>query len=1650
MGGEVTLHLAGAEYVQVEANGLQEAIAAAPAPGRPRPGMPWRTFRYGDGAVSMILSGRGAAADRATEAVADQARLTSYVREDGGVRCYFTFRVSNWSQRTLPLRLPAGARPLAVRIDGLVLPLDAAPVPSESGVLDLGVPRPANGTAGEAVHRFEVVYDSGAPAPRAVPWMTVAAPTPGLPVPALTFRRTWRLPPGFEPVPDGRQRRVPGAGSAIDEILPRPLTEQFLLTSKLPELVTAHPPASDQVEGLAAAAAGLRPKSGGRVVRLREMVSDLARSYLAGRLVVDCDALREAGINDETLVAIEPSDGANENLPPWEAIGLRTTAVASATLLTTAGRVHQWGLAPAPSDLVAKSVGLALENGHDESGRYRTASDWIRHSADRSREGLPVLAVPDPGSAFETWTEWEPVAGLSDDSTLVAVPQQRVTAGALVLAAGLVASLWLVRRRAALLSAWLTLSGFAVLWLPTALRPLAWLPLLAGTAAALVLAAIAARRSRRAQEALREARVAGSAALLLTLVAFGRSTGIAETQSAVTVYVVPDQGGVSEAVLAPADFLDRLDALASSTTSSVTPVVLSATYEGKVVQGIAEFDAVYEAYSPGATAALSLPLDAVTLDGDVVIDGARTLPVAAAPPGVGFSVLLREAGRHRIQVRFRVPVTDFGDSRSLHFAVPRTVQDRVRLALPAGSTAAEIGERLGSGRMTSDQGAPVLEADLGHVSSPLHFRWTQDGRPASTAVREAYLWDFQPGACTLTGVLNYRVSSGTLASVSIEIPAGLDVQAVDVRRVGPGEPLRLRDWSWTSTAPARVMEADITPPGAGEFQVGLTLVPSSPLTQEVTLPLPVPHGVAAGDRGHLAYRAKGVAVAALSTRWLTGGPPEAFAPFWPEASRPDLHSVNRAGSVYTATFRRESGQSPLLRLRLAPAAHRLRLLQHESKVRIFAHHGELESALRIATPDGAPAVINCVLHPGAMTVWNVRGDRVRRWSQAGDRLSVWLQGDGDGDAREPVALEILAWLALDEAGERLAVPSVRVEGAEAVERSVVRLLPEAGLTLIPGALEGLRSVAAAEPELDYVAERPDYSGDFEVRAGAAGTAVRTMTLVEARDGKLLFHSTTEFAVQRGDLRAVAVRLRNWEGEDVKLEVNGAVPLRQRERRRAANDRTWSLEFRPGTTGKLRLVLAGTLSLEEAAAGVPMPKVTIPGATEAENLVAVVGPDLAGESADGLAATEVSSAALNDWPAQAARLRMAGGQAWRVARDDWSLRLRPRGGAEAGPARIVLADHTLVVADGQHWLHEVIYWVRHGANSDLNIVLPKPGTVVAVAVDGVDVAPLQPEQRRLWLPLPGRAGIRAVRVRWSYDPSGEPLAHPLLQTPIVEASIGGPSIWTIFQPPGFEAVSGNLPAPRPGRARAAAAALYRAVAQLRVSAALAEVREGVASSLAAAQQRFYASCRQVEEALSLSDGDGGVSGPNGESLADWRAALLEQDRELAKQHHFEDTRAEAERRADSVTASRTIPDEPEPAGLAGLGQARIRGPLPDYGTPCYLTSNDAMMLPALTLRPIAERRTRESLAASAALLGVLIVAGVIALLPGLRLRLRPFWPELLLLIGFLAWVWSGLTPVAVLFLAWWLACRTLEAAALVSHLFRKRSPAATLAVPPSGT
>src|SRR5262249_35167925 len=138
--GEVTLHLAGADLVQVDATGLREATPA-PAGRRSRSAVAWRTFRYDQPGASLTLRGQGRAPGPSPEAGGDPAAPATYAGRDGVLRHHFRFQLINWPRTTLPVFLPGGAKLLAARVDGLWLPrLPAGEEDGGSVAVELPVP----------------------------------------------------------------------------------------------------------------------------------------------------------------------------------------------------------------------------------------------------------------------------------------------------------------------------------------------------------------------------------------------------------------------------------------------------------------------------------------------------------------------------------------------------------------------------------------------------------------------------------------------------------------------------------------------------------------------------------------------------------------------------------------------------------------------------------------------------------------------------------------------------------------------------------------------------------------------------------------------------------------------------------------------------------------------------------------------------------------------------------------------------------------------------------------------------------------------------------------------------------------------------------------------------------------------------------------------------------------------------------------------------------------------------------------------------------------------------------------------------------------------------------------------------------------------
>jgi hypothetical protein len=1668
MEGEVTLHLAGGELVQVHTVGLTEA--ASP---NVKSAAPWRTFRYGQANVALSLSGQTRAADRAAVAVIDRALLVTYA--DGrNLQHHFSFQVANWSSHTLPVRLPPGSRPLAVQVDGHWLPrlVPAAPTASEDEADELALPVPGGEQTQPtgSIHRYEIVYARTVPV--WLPWQTLEAPAPVLPVSPLAFRRIWRLPPNLTPLDDKRCRVVPGT---LDDADPPPLPGRVSGLFHLPGIGRAIEPLLNDTrtgarESLASAVEKLRGSRANEEAALRDVVSDLAFTYFKDRypLVIDTVALGDAGITVDTRLRIKPPS-IEDSTPPWEECGLVAVPARSAVLLTTAtGRGA--ALREPLSDSLEQALAAASAEAQDPSGRFQSALTWLRPSSSAATTLPPNL--PGLGSDRGDWGEWEPVAGLVGDR-LIVVRRGLVTGIGYGLTVGLALFFWLIRRRRVrtrltLLILVMAVAGLGTLWLPSPLRDLAWYPLLGVGLGALLWYFKAAVRgtsgAKRSRLASRSSAAGAATAGIFLLGVLGWGGRAAPTEP-VTVYLVPGppEAPENQTVLVPADLLERLKALTRPSplvAGGPRAVLLDASYDGRLAENKeeAEFAAVFSVHCLSEEPSiLTIPLNGLHLSGEVWLDGAHADPLTLTAPQTGYALKVRGRGRHKVELRFRAPVVGTAEDRNVLFTVPSLLRSRLIWHAPAGGSDTQVLVKQGAQWVVRDGGGERLEADLGRLPPaeqgalprPVHLHWyqpAQPGRPPRVRYQAAYLWDLCAEAQSnleasyLTAWLRYQVIEGAVKTLQVDLPADLEVRSAAVRRTGtPSKPspawltyFRLRDWYVTAAGNKRTLHLEFPYSISGDFQLTLELVPRTPLPSAVTLALPSPRGERSPELHYLAYRTqRGLNAVRDTPQNITRIPEAEFAPDWLGVPRLDARSTG-------AAYKISPDQRPVLRLHLSRSPPTVQA-DLDVSVQAGAQMAEVQVDAVLEAPNGDLAAVEWDLGSPRLTIVTVTGQDVRTWKQSDRRVLVWLN-----QTTKKTRIRLSGWLPLERRGGKghLELPGPRLVHAPR-QHTKLRLAAAADLALTSVTPVNLQQVAPLPPvrpvddrERTFQTLREDANYSVRCEVQPAGNAVaRVLTLAEVNDRQLQFTTTVDYEIRHGELRDVSVRLKNWEHAD-KIELHAEREALRRGPGRTSGPLSWQITLQRGVTKHYRLTLRGNMPIAEAAVGVLMPEVTVQGVESAEYVLAVAGNELTGEARSGLLPKPAQTLAM--WPGAAERVERTHGQAWHVQGPEWQLRLLPHARAmESAPVRVFLLEQSAAVRDGRRWLHEARFWLRHEAHTDLNIDFPAPARVVAASVDGVEVTPLQPGSARLWLPLPGRAGVRCVSLRWLYD-EAEPLEHPNLAPPEVVDALTGPTLWTVRVPAGWDVVRG-APAIRlgSGATREAALALYRAEAQLRICQDLGRQggEDAASAPLAAAQHRFALYCRHARHALDLGANRSGVTGPDGKvSLGEWLDRLQSENPGLADQNGFDAVRADAERRA--VTGK---PIQPRTDNVDEEIQS-----LPQGGTLISWQGRDGTEPPVVQLASHESQQTRQALAASGQWLGLLMVVWILSFVPFLLPRLRLFWPEQIALLGLVGWHLAGWTLIVLLLLfAAVIARLFLLVRGLRSIVRRRKNPPSTM-------
>src|SRR5439155_14657664 len=156
------------------------------------------------------------------------------------------------------------------------------------------------------------------------------------------------------------------------------------------------------------------------------------------------------------------------------------------------------------------------------------------------------------------------------------------------------------------------------------------------------------------------------------------------------------------------------------------------------------------------------------------------------------------------------------------------------------------------------------------------------------------------------------------------------------------------------------------------------------------------------------------------------------------------------------------------------------------------------------------------------------------WSRSGTGLQVLLQR-----ALAETTVELTGWA---EPGMAFHLPCLAFPDA-ATQTTFVHLIADKGWAVHAQELHNL--VAPPEPwpserDRNYLSRQATYGGSFDLRPLTAHADLLALSLVEVRDRQIGFRAMLDYEIGQRKSRTVTVHLRNWNGQDVRLEAPFAV------------------------------------------------------------------------------------------------------------------------------------------------------------------------------------------------------------------------------------------------------------------------------------------------------------------------------------------------------------------------------------------------------------------------------------------------------------------------------------------------------------------------------
>jgi hypothetical protein len=1310
-----------------------------------------------------------------------------------------------------------------------------------------------------------------------------------------------------------------------------------------------------------------------------------------------------------------------------------------------------------------KAVAEAAARGHDDSGRFNLATEWLRGtdtvSQDMNADSLEAVM----GELHaEYWNEWEPLAGTDVEGPILVVRLDELPNIAWVLAAALCLAFWRMpeRGRLPMLLTWLAAAGLGNYWLPLPVQVLAWVPLLLGLAAALCWYLVSTRRALQSGKPAGARTFGPTTALgLLLVVAAGIGlprAGIskADEPAEPVVFVIREANGEKYSVLASPDLLERLQSLVQrAETAAPGAVFVNAEYEGKAVGDSLTFKAEFQVYcNEKPPTSVHLPLDGVQLDGETLVDGVRVFPLAAKPPLAGYTFRINPATDplHRVTMHFRTRVNAAGDERESALTLPIILNSKLALELPAGSRGAEaMASDLpirGRQRAVQSPAGIRLETDLGRLTTPLKLRWSHDSgpaRPAKLTARESYLWDVRPGAALLTALVTYNVTNGTAMVLELEVPERLEVMSVKLGSGSGKSGPRLKSWGVTAAGRNRLLRMEFQNPLGGDVVTVIQFAPRGPLVAGEQLPLPLPRASQI-DNGLVACQITDLD-GGIQTQGLTatGREREQFAESW----RLNVLGDPRLTGLPTHAFSfdRATTGAPSIKLNMHYTSPRLQGSQ-QIEWNLSGDQAECKAVIQLSAPNGDLSLVEWDV-PSGFFIARISGNELACWSQTGSRVQAWLDGP-----RKSAALELTGWQktprSKSSGAMEFQLPCIQLLSAVVVENTI-RLRSPNGFSLEEVErvdLSPLPDTKIQSPERAYFSPHAHYAARFRMRQSPGVSEARALTMAEIRGRTLAFTALVALQVDRSESRTVSIELHGWSRDDVRCEVQeGAAKV---QRVQGVQVPSWRLDLPTGASGSYRVTLTSSVPLDQVGAGKPMPDIRIRGATRVERWLAISANGTL--RADGIGGLEPAPNAPGVW---ADPLGRKAATFWRAAAENWGLMLHPAQEiAQLQSVRLLLVEQECCLADGRQWIYESTFLLYHEANADLTVLMPGRSRLLGLSVDAAAMTPLQPAPGRLWVPLPGRAGSRKLRLHWTLEETS--LERPQLQLPQLDGVADGPAVWTIHVPVGFHAAPSEDRQNRLRTATPASAAsleLHRAAAQHRLSILLANrLKSGDTSVLAAlgtAQQHFYRASHYAEQLLAAGIGDSDA-GPDGQPLIEWLRTLREESIQLARQQGFESLRAEAEIQATQYrrvgNGEADIPDGPTSIGDPSRNYVKRDawpdGFMPRRGETLYWQGTAGALPARLTLVAEHTHDMRNAMGLSVVWMILLSAVALAALFPSLGSWLRLFWPEQVALLACLVWQTFGLNLLLVFLILLGVCGRVVSLLQILARRLRRTTSA----------